>query len=252
MRFIDTHAHLDFNEFDGERAKLIKQMELLGIEQTIIPAASPLHWNRLLQVATKYQLPFALGIHPWFCSHDGHPPLQKILSDNLSHKLVAIGESGLDKVHIHSWQQQLETIKLQLTLAKELQLPIILHVVRAHQEMLTLLKYYQLNRGGVIHGFTGSFELACEYTKLGFSLGVGSQLLNIRAKKLRNCISKLPVAFLVSETDSPTNLSSNWLKNTPTPLILPQIVQEVAKLQKKSTVLISEQLFFNATQLFDL
>lgn len=256
LRMIDSHAHLDFPEFDIDRKQVFDAMRSSGIEFAIIPGVSPEHWDNQIAIARQFNCPYALGIHPWYC-HSDSITLFDDLKERLSRcsddvKLVAIGECGLDKLRKSNWQAQLIQFERQLELAKALELPIILHVVKAHNEMLTLLKRYDLPKGGVIHGFYGGVELANAYIKLGYKLGVGGLILNDRAMKLKSCIASISLDSILIETDSPSMTPANSAETRNTPLVLHSVVKEIANLQKKTSVLISEHAFLNAVQLFDL
>ncbi|NRD72779.1 TatD family hydrolase [Shewanella sp. VB17] len=252
---IDSHAHLDFPEFDVDRDAVFESMKNIGIEKVIIPGVSHSHWDKQLQVASQYCCPYALGIHPWFCDEGCSLTLSKLdkLVGDKHHDsdFIAIGECGLDKHHHSDWHTQVHVLKHQLMLAKTLNLPVILHVVKAHNEMIILLKHYKLARGGVIHGFSGSVELANEYIKLGYKLGIGGLILNHEARKLRACVTHIGLESILIETDSPAMVPNNSLEKRNTPLVLPAIIDEIAKLQKKSSVLISEQVRLNVIQMFD-
>ncbi|WP_299788760.1 TatD family hydrolase [uncultured Shewanella sp.] len=256
LKIIDSHAHLDFPEFDSDRAELFDAMKRAGIESAIIPGVSPELWDRQIAVAKQFNCPYALGIHPWYCQSDSLTVFEALKSRvetvRDDKNLVAIGECGLDKIRKTNWQIQLTQFERQLQLAKELELPIILHVVKAHNEMLTLLKQYALPRGGVIHGFYGGAELANEYIRLGYKLGIGGLILNDRARKLKNCIASISLDSFLIETDSPSMAPENAIETRNTPLVLHSIVEEIANLKKKSNVLISEHAFLNTLQLFDL
>ncbi|QFU23950.1 TatD family deoxyribonuclease [Shewanella sp. YLB-09] len=256
MRIIDSHAHLDFAEFDSDRKQLFDSMKQAGIETAVIPGVSPAHWDQQLAIAKEYVCPFGLGIHPWFCDEEITVSLAelklKLEKYQFDPKLVAIGECGLDKLRNKNWQAQIVSLEAQLTMAKQLELPVILHVVKAHNEMLSILRKHALPKAGVIHGFYGSVEIANEYIKLGFKLGIGGLILNHNTQKLKNCVAHLPLDSFLIETDSPAMTPSNSAETRNTPLILQSIIVEIANLQKKSSVLISEHAFRNVVQLFDL
>lgn len=256
MRIIDTHAHIDQVEFDEDRDELFTQFKRSGIEKVIIPAIAPDMWEKQLAIASQYNCPFALGIHPWFSrdqlENDLYLLTQLIETQKGNPNFIAIGECGLDKSKADNWQQQLAYFDIQIELANKLELPVILHVVKAHNEVLNVLKKTNLTRGGVIHAYSGSVETGLEYIKLGFKLGIGALVVNKNAKKLRRAVAELPVEALVIETDSPYMLPKSTTETRHTPLFTAQYIAEVACLRKKTSVFISERLFENSTQLFEL
>ncbi len=262
-RFIDSHIHLDFDEFDAIRQPLMEALTQAGLNHCVIPATSSKHWVKQLQVASEYDASYALGIHPWYCQEQWQGEIAQLKTLVEHHhqdkRFVAIGECGLDAIRAsknsQAWQWQLDCFKAQIQLAKIYQLPLILHSVKAHNEVLTLLREYApLN--GVIHGFYGGIELAQQYISCGFKLGISHLLLNDRAEKLQSVVSHLPLTSFVIETDVALLQERNRLQMISLDgefcLVLPQLIKKIAKLQKKSSVLISEQLFLNAVQLFEL
>ncbi|GGI72908.1 TatD family hydrolase [Shewanella gelidii] len=252
---VDTHAHLDDPLFDQDREQMIERMKLRGIHQVVLPGISASHWQRQQTISQVFDMPFAIGIHPWFCSEG---PEQMLALKNelecLQHhpRLVAIGECGLDAYRKDTWHLQHENLRFQLLIAQKMKLPVILHVVKAHDQILTLLKEFELDRGGVIHAFNGSYELGMQYVRLGFKLGIGSAVINERSKKLRRAVSLLPIESMVAETDSPFMPPKNRPVFRHSPLFIEQYIEEISRLRKKTTVSIKEQLFCNSIQLFDI
>lgn len=253
---IDTHAHLDFADFDPDREKVYEAMRAVGVENVIIPGVSPVHWDKQLAVAELYASYFALGIHPWFCPNDVETAIRaltdQVMQQRSCPRFVAIGECGLDKRHLATWPRQQAFFEAQLALAKKTHLPVIVHSVKAHGEVLQLLQQYQLARGGVIHAFSGSTEVAIQYIKLGFKLGIGGLVMNPDAKKLHKAVAELPLEHFVIETDSPAMSPVNVTEKRNQPANIALFIDKMAMLQKKSSVLISERLSENAVQLFDL
>ena len=253
--FFDAHAHLDFAEFDHDRDALFIEMNTRGIDKVLIPGVSPERWSRQLEIANQYQCYFGLGIHPWFIPSSIDEAITK-LEQQINHNLinplfVAIGECGLDKLR-PNFPAQVELCLKQVLLAKKYHLPVILHAVKCHSELITLLNKTQLTHGGVIHGFYGSVEVAKQYQLLGFKLGIGGLLLNPMAKKLHHVVSELPLETFVIETDSPSMTPLNSPEKRNSPLILPSIIEKIAFLRKKSTVPILEQVNKNTLQLYEL
>ncbi|WP_220761864.1 MULTISPECIES: TatD family hydrolase [unclassified Shewanella] len=253
---IDSHAHIDFPEFDDDRDTLLQQMRSAGIKNVLIPGVSARKWQRQIEVAKQYDSYYALGIHPWYSESTLITDVETLRALLARYKndarLVAIGECGLDKLHKGNFTTQLKLFKDQIQVAKEFDLPLIMHAVKAHEEILKCLKTENPQRKGVIHGFYGGPQLALQYVNLGYKLGIGGLLLNDNAPKLQQTVAKLPLESFVLETDSPAMAPKFSGNNRNTPLILPEIIKKMANLQNKSAVRISEQVFFNVTQLFDL
>ncbi|WP_434931976.1 TatD family hydrolase [Shewanella sp. HL-SH8] len=251
----DTHAHLDFEVFDHDRDELFNHMRNKNITKILIPGVSPELWFKQLAVAQQYQCYFSLGIHPWYLPENIDTALEElehqIYLNQTNPLFVAIGECGLDKLR-PEFEQQQALCEQQLQLAKKYQLPVILHAVKCHALLIELLTKAALTKGGVIHGFYGSVEVAKQYQKLGFKLGIGGLILNPRAKKLHKVVAELSLELFVIETDSPSMSPENQLDKRNTPLILPLIIEKIAFLRQISTVPILEQLNRNSLQLFEL
>lgn len=264
LRVIDSHVHLDFNEFDHCRAPLMALMRQQGLLNAIIPGVAAKLWAKQLAVARQYQCHFGLGIHPWYCVRDWQASVSQLNIEIVkqmeqaddSSRLVAIGECGLDGLYRDSWQWQLPCFEAHLVLARRYRLPIIIHSVKAHNDVLELLKRHPLEKGGVIHGFYGGPQLARRYLDLGMKLGIGDLLLNEKASKLQETIVNLPLTSFVIETDlaliSAAKKRHLADKINGSGLILHLLIEKIAKLHKKTNVLVSEQVFQNTLQLFDL
>ncbi|WP_394133262.1 TatD family hydrolase [Shewanella maritima] len=252
---IDTHAHYDFDAFDECRQQVFQCLQQQGIKQVILPGVSPELWQKQLYVAEQYHCAFALGIHPWYVPEkleEAFEQLQQTVEQNVKNdRLVAIGECGLDKLH-PQYDKQLLMLKKQLEIAKYFKLPIILHCVKAHEELISILKQAKLPKAGVIHGFYGGEQLANRYIDLGFKLGIGPILLNQQAQKLHRTVENLSIEHFLIETDitSPKAEISTILAKTE--LSVTAITKQVASLQNISTVYAQERLFENALQLFEL
>ncbi|WP_299007940.1 TatD family hydrolase [uncultured Shewanella sp.] len=254
---IDSHAHLDFDVFDAHRAKLFHQMRQEGVNTLVLPGVSSLHWEKQLKVATEYHCPFALGLHPWYLTAENSEndvgALKGLLeAHKLNLRLVALGECGLDKRCQTDWQLQLRVFHQQIALAKEYDLPLMLHSVKSDGEMLAILRSVRHQKTGVIHGFSGAPEVAKAYFALDYKLGIGPLLLNSNAKKLRKTVQELPLNAFVIETDMSREASKKTPFSTNIAHILHSIIDEMAKIHKKSPVLISKQLRINTCELYNI
>ncbi|MGZ9897621.1 TatD family hydrolase [Shewanella gaetbuli] len=252
--FFDSHSHFDDCAFDEDRDAVFEQMKAANIKHMLIPGICQQRWQKQINIAHQYQCFYALGIHPWFIPDNidaAITELAKLIELHQHQRLfVALGECGLDKLK-PNFEQQRVLFERQLQLAQTFQLPVIIHCVKCHSEVINLLKHYSLSAGGVIHGFYGSVETAKQYQTLGFKLGIGGLLLNKNAKKLQKAVAELPLDLFLLETDSPSMTPQKYQPNRNSSLILPEIAAEIANLHKKTTVFIMEQLSSNAMQLFD-
>lgn len=201
---IDSHCHFDFNEFDHDRAVVLQRCRQLGIDHIVVPGVKAATWPALLSLcATDTALWPALGMHPLFMS--AHQAQDITILDQLAstEHIVAIGEIGLDfYAKDHDKPSQLALFEQQLQLANSLDLPVILHVRKAHDVVIQRLKQHRLS-GGIVHAFTGSEQQAKHYIELGFLLGVGAVISYPNAERLRQLFSRLPLMHLTFETDAP-------------------------------------------------
>jgi TatD DNase family protein len=250
---IDSHCHFDFDVFDLNRNELWQQCKALGVQALLIPGVEPLQWPRLEQIAMSFDnIFFSVGLHPWWIEKVGYKrsELREQLIDSARHsRCVAIGECGLDVNKSVSDDLQLDVLDLHYDVANTLGLPIILHCVKAHNHLWQTMDRYP-NVAGVVHAFTGSSELAKEYTKRGYSLGVGGAITYPRAKKTRRAFSELSADALLLETDAPDMPLFGWQGQVNSPRRLPEILSVLAELRGQNADDISEITTANFYRIF--
>ncbi|WP_298441329.1 TatD family hydrolase [uncultured Ferrimonas sp.] len=229
---IDSHCHLDLPPLLGQLDAVLARAAAAGITQMLVPAVNRERWPQLEQLAQRPQLQVAIGLHPCF-AHNVSDDLQRMAERlRCSHPFIAIGECGLDAVAGQlPMSQQLLLCQAQLTLAQQHQLPVILHVRSAHNEMLQLLSRTKLLAGGVVHGFSGSIELATQYIRHNLHLGIGGVCTYPRAKKTRAMVAQLPREWMLFETDSPDMPLSGHQGQPNQPHQIANIVREVATIR---------------------
>ena len=204
MALIDTHCHLDLDDFDQDRRKVLENTRKSGVCGIVIPGVNRVGWPGLVALCdTAADLYPALGLHPFFVEH--HQPGDLALLQQLieRHQPVAVGEIGLDFYRPDlPREKQLTLFEQQLAIARVADLPVILHNRKAHDQMLSLLKKNRV-KGGICHAFNGSFQQAQQYIDLGFKLGFGGMLTYERSTRLRKLAAGLPIDSIVLETDAP-------------------------------------------------
>ena len=264
---IDTHCHLDFPVFDHDRTLILQQAQDNGFESIIVPAVVQKDWSRVIDLCEgdhPIALNFALGLHP--CFMDQHPSVDKaelalnelIVRNTVgtaAGHLVAVGEIGLD-YFIDSPEdnrkKQLALFTMQIAVAKKHNLPVLLHVRKAHDEVLKCLRRKRLPRGGIVHAFSGSEQQASQYCELGFVLGIGGSATYDRAKKLARVIRQVSVESLVLETDAPDIPPAFARGERNTPLNLPRIAQAIAEIRGMDAVEFIQQASINAKRVLGL
>lgn len=259
---IDTHCHLDFPVFDLDRQEILQRANGIGFEAIVIPAVVQKDWERVMELChTDNLVPLrcALGLHPCFVSqHASVQDAKAALTDKLNRldrgcSVVAVGEIGLDYFSSSDTKQrQLELFDMQLQVAKTSQLPVLLHVRKAHDDVLKRLRKLQLPKGGIVHAFSGSEQQAQQYCQLGFVLGIGGTATYDRAKKLARIIRQVPIESLVLETDAPDIPPSFTRGERNSPLNLPRIAEHVAAIRDVSVDELIRQTTINANRILGL
>ncbi len=235
---IDTHCHLDFPAFDGWRAEALAAAARADVRRIVVPGVTRAEWSRLLQLVEQQPDPRvrlypALGLHPCFMAEYGDGDIDA-LAQLLERRrdLVAIGEIGLDFfIEPHDAAAQIALLRQQLQLAKRFELPVLLHVRKAHDRVLQLLRQVKLARGGIVHAFSGSEQQARVYAGLGFKLGFGGAISYARARKLRRLVAELPLEWLVLETDAPDMVLEAWRDEPNRPQRVADVAQLIAQLR---------------------
>jgi TatD DNase family protein len=272
MHFFDSHCHFDFVAFNTDRAALWHACKSLGVARLLMPGVTPKQWQTAAQLAAGDEgLYYAAGIHPhwieqqpWFQTDKnnvlGTSLREKIttliqqeftLSSNVyAGRCVAVGECGLDKLITTPFELQQQLLSIHIDVARQLHKPLIIHCVRAHNEMIALLKKNKPEAGGVIHGFSGSYEVAQQYVDLGFYLGIGGGITYERAQKTRTAAAKIPLEYLVLETDAPDMPLQGKQGQRNSPEYLPQIAQVLADLRGNNLDEIAAATCANAERLF--
>lgn len=230
LALIDTHCHLDFPVFDEDRDIILSQCLEQNITSIVVPGVCQKDWHRLLTICDEKQslLP-ALGLHPCFINEHQMADLDKLTQLCHSQSLAAIGEIGLDFYDADlDRDKQGHYFSEQLQIAGQYQLPVLIHARKSHSEVIRYLKATQATNGpinGIIHAYSGSYEQAKEYLKLGFKLGFGGAYTYPKATKLRSLLPKLPLDAWVLETDAPDMSPVNHHGKRNSPYYLSEIAR---------------------------
>ena len=215
--WIDTHCHLDAPEFTADLPAVRARARQAGVGLCVWPAVRAADFERVQALATAHGDAYALGIHPLFTPHATEQDLQA-LEQALNQAqgdphLVAVGEIGLDGfVPGLDMARQQHFYRAQLALAQRHGLPVLLHVRRSADALLSGLRQCPVV-GGLAHAFNGSRQQADQFMAMGFKLGFGGALTFDRALQLRRLASDVPLNALVLETDAP-DIPPRWLYRT--------------------------------------
>ncbi|HET7832574.1 MAG TPA: TatD family hydrolase [Gallionella sp.] len=233
MQFIDTHCHLDAAEFGTAQGMIVQAAREAGVDRMVIPAVDSNNFNPVHRLCTEYPCCSpAYGIHPMYVD-TANPNDLSVLREYLGLTgTVAVGEIGLD-FFISNFDQARQEYFFaeQLKLAREYDLPVLLHIRRAQDTVLKHLRQIRA-RGGIAHAFNGSRQQADEFIRLGFKLGFGGAMTYSRATRLRELAATLSLDSIVLETDAPDIPPVFLESGQPNkPEYLPRIAQVLAELR---------------------
>lgn len=250
---IDSHCHLDAAEFDADRADVIARAVDAGVTSQVIPAIALAGFAKLRELcASMPNLHPAYGLHPMFLAEHRPDHLASLRAWLENENPVAVGECGLDFFidDLDHDTQRMYFLR-QLELAREFELPVILHARRAVDEVITTLRKVG-GLSGVVHSFSGSEEQARQFWKLGFCLGIGGPVTYERAKRLRSIVAQMPIEFLLLETDAPDQPLDGHRGERNEPARLIEVLAHVAALRGDDVAAIGEATTLNARRLFRL
>lgn len=233
---IDTHCHLDAPEFDNDRDTVIEAAWQAGVGAVVIPAVHRFNWQTVQTLAeSRPGLFFALGIHPLYVEDSADEDLAllraRVLAVREHPAFVGIGEIGLDHfVPGLDLPRQQHFFEAQMRLARDFDLPVILHTRRAVDAVTRQLRRYR-PRSGIAHAFNGSMQQAGHLMRLGMALGFGGAMTFERARNIRRLATDLPLENLVLETDAP-DIAPAWVHpGRNQPVELAPIARELAGLR---------------------
>lgn len=215
--WIDTHCHLDAREFDADREDVIAAAVAAGISGIVLPAVAVSNFDAVRALAGEgSRCVYALGIHPLCTPGAGQADLDALRGQVAASiddpRLVAIGEIGLDFfVPGLDAQHQTWLYTEQLKIAREFDLPVLLHVRKSQDQVYAGLRRVGV-RQGIAHAFNGSHEQARRYVAHGMKLGFGGNVTFSRAKQIRRLATELPIDAIVLETDAP-DIAPAWLSD---------------------------------------
>ncbi len=253
MQLIDSHCHFDDSCFDSDREAAYQRALGAGVKRQIVPSIKSDWWPRVRQICGQYQgLHAAYGLHPMFLSEHRQRDIIALENWIQNESPVAIGECGLDFFIAHPDREgQQRFFEAQLELAQKYNLPIIIHARRAVEEVINTLRRYPGIRG-VLHSFSGSEQQARRLIELGFLMSFGGPITYLRAKRLRQLVSVLPLEAIMLETDSPDQPDTENRGKRNEPARLGRVLEAVSTLRQAPLEEIAEATTRNAQKLFGL
>ncbi|MCM1049842.1 MAG: TatD family hydrolase [Clostridiales bacterium] len=249
----ESHAHYDDKAFDEDREALLQSLLSNGIDTVINVGASLESCKKTIELMDKYPFIYgAIGIHP---SETGELDEEnfKWLKESCRHeKAVAVGEIGLD-YHYDEPEHavQKKWFECQLEMAKELELPVVIHSRDAAKDTLDIMKNMHAEKlGGVIHCYSYTKEIAREYLDMDFYFGIGGVITFKNARKLKEAVEYIPINKILLETDSPYLAPEPNRGKRNSSLNIPYIAQEIALLKGMSYEEVVAHTHENACRLF--
>lgn len=206
IELFDSHCHVDEPKFDGDRDTVLSRMREAGVTRYAVIGSDMASSRHAADYAAAHEGCYAaVGIHPHEASGYREGDLDLLAQWVKEDKVVAIGEIGLDFYYDHSPRDvQRQVCELQMELAYQLGMPVAYHVRDAHQDMIDIMKRHKGRlSGGIIHCFSGSWEIAKEYLKLGYFISFAGPVTFKKAPKLQEAAVNVPLDRLLIETDSP-------------------------------------------------
>ena len=256
MYFIDTHTHLFLEEFDSDREETVQKAIEAGVLKFILPNVDSEKSEQLIQMAKempKHVFPL-MGLHPSSVKENCQEELNLVVRNLKKHKFYGIGEIGIDLYWDKTFlQQQIKAFRFQISLAREMKLPIVIHVRSSFNEIFETLELeLKENKSlpiGIFHCFSGNLEQAKQAIDLGFYLGIGG-VLTFKNSGLDKVVKELPLSRMVLETDSPFLAPTPHRGKRNESAYIPLIAQKLADIHQTSVENIAKITTENAEKIF--
>ncbi|VAW55886.1 Uncharacterized metal-dependent hydrolase YcfH [hydrothermal vent metagenome] len=250
---IDSHCHLDFDDFNHDRKDVLQRAKLNGIEKIIIPGVMQSTWLKIASCCEQFTMLYpCYGLHPYFI--DAH---QTQHLNDLRHwidkkKPIAVGECGLD-FYLKNLNKntQIFYFEQQLDIALTFNLPVIIHARKSTEAVIKAIKKRPGLRG-MIHSYSGSYEQALQLINLEFYLSFGGPITYKKSTRLRKLVQQLPLDFILVETDAPDQPVANAMSKRNEPACILDVIKSLAELHNTSIENISNITTNNTNTLFQL
>ena len=253
-KIFDSHAHYDSQQFDEDREELLLSMEANGVGTIVNAGASWDSVTEVVELAQKYPFMYAaVGVHPDEVGALDDERFEYMKAQCKKDKVVAVGEIGLD----YYWDNEAHDVQKkwfikQLELARELDLPVIIHSRDAAADTLEIMKEYGQGLRGVIHCFSYSIELAREYVKMGYHIGIGGVVTFKNGRKLKEIAAEIPLKRILLETDCPYLAPVPFRGKRNDSHYISYVAQEIAELKGISYEEVVAQTEKNGKELFQV
>ena len=251
----ESHAHYDDERFDKDRADILRNIGSNGLDVVINVGASMSMNEATMDMIHQFPRVYgAIGMHPSELSSKREDTMEWLEENAKDEKVVAIGEIGLDYYWVkepHLREEQKEWFRMQMGLARKMNLPVIIHSRDAAFDTLSLMKDMNANEvPGVVHCYSYSVEDARKYVEMGYYIGIGGVVTFKNSKQLKEVVKNIPLEHLLVETDCPYMAPEPFRGKRNSSLYIPYIIEQIAELKGISPQEVEEVTRRNGYQLF--
>jgi len=251
---VDTHCHIDIERYFPDCEATLNRSRIAGVTDMVLAGVDRDGWQRMVDLSCRYPgVHAAPGLHPMYLDNHHPDDLEVLVQLARAQSVVALGEVGLD-YHIENADRsaQQKLFEAQIDIASASHLPLLLHVRKAHDQVLATLRRKRFAQGGIVHAFNGSYQQAVQFIGLGFMVGICGTISYDRARKIRRVAAELPLEALVLETDAPDIPPANHWGEWNSPEYLPEILDALAMIRPESVFDIARQTTINARRVLGL
>ncbi len=248
MELVDTHCHLDINPLWADLDRVMERARAAGVTRVIAPANDLESWETVAELGAVDGVFTAFGLHPWVAEQAlDREALVRALRD---HRAVAVGEIGVDSKVAAPRERQLEILRVQLEVARDLDLPALLHCRGGHEDLLAELD--RTGARGVFHAFSRGAELALRFVERGLYIAFGGSITRANAGKVLRAVAEVPLERILLETDAPSIALEGIAAEQAEPAHVVLVAEVVAEIKKVPFTTVAEATTANAERLFRL
>lgn len=250
---IDSHCHLDFPAFEGDREQVINRSVEHNISNIIIPGTQKKYWQRIKSLcATNHHLHACYGLHPYWVQNHSETDIAELDLYIEHNNPIAVGECGLDfRPQQADKKTQLFFFNAQLDIAHNRNLPVVIHSVKATEMVIKIIRKYKKLRG-MIHSYSGSLEQARQLIDMGFYISISGSVTYENASKVRSTVSDIPLTSILLETDAPDQPDQSHQGERNEPAYVVNTLQSIAEIRKTTIEEVAQQTTQNAKDLFNI
>lgn len=249
---IDTHIHLFDQKYREDLEEIIRKAQENGVVKMVVVGFDEKSSREAIELSKRFDFLYAaVGLHPEEVQNNKDGNLSWLRDMASDPKVVAIGEIGLDYYWDKTYQrEQIDYFQKQMAMAAELKLPVLVHSREASSDTFEVLRKNIVP--GVLHCYSGSLEMAKEYVKLGYYLGIGGVVTFKNSKEIKRVVTEIPLQRLLSETDGPYLAPTPHRGKLNKPEYLPLIIASIGELKGIDPKIVEKTLFENAINLFNI